>query len=74
MRKHDSPTTLKFKDEHISWRDEDGNTILHYAAWTGNVYLARAIFDSAKAKTLIGVANNKGATALAFAIISTQVR
>ncbi len=73
MRKHErQPPPMKFSDEHINWRDEDGNTILHYAAWTGNIYLARNLFDSAKGKTLIGIANNKGATAFALAIIATQ--
>ena len=54
-------------------RDDDGNTILHYAAWTGNIYLARSIFDSAKAKKLISVANKNGAIPLALAIIASQV-
>ena len=73
MRKHDVPQTIKFKDEHINWRDEDGNTILHYAAWTGNIYLARSLFDSVKGKKLINVINKKGASPLALAIIASQV-
>ena len=72
MKKHQTPPPpFKFTEEQINWRDEDGNTILHYAAWTGNIYLARNIFDNAK--SLIEVANKKGATAIAMAIIATQV-
>ena len=75
MRKHEvpPPSPIKFKDEHINWRDEDGNTILHYAAWTGNTYLARNLFDSVKGKKLINVVNKKGASPLALAIIASQV-
>ena len=75
MKKHTNPplTPLKFKDEHVNWRDEDGNTILHYAAWTGNTYLARNLFDSVKGKKLINVVNKKGASPLALAIIACQV-
>ena len=74
MKKHEvPPPPIKFKEEHINWRDEDGNTILHYAAWTGNIYLARNIFDSVKGKKIINVVNKKGASALALAIIASQV-
>ena len=73
MKKHETPPPpIKLTDEQINWRDEDGNTILHYAAWTGNIYLARTIFEDAK--SLIGVQNKKGATPMAMAIIATQVR
>ena len=57
----------------MNWRDDEGNSILHYAAWTGNIYLARNLFDSAKGKLLINEANSKGATPLAMAIIASQV-
>lgn len=75
MRKYDEPppAAFKIKDEHVDWRDEDGNTLLHYAAWIGNIYLARNIFDSPKARKLVAVSNNKGATPLAMAIIASQV-
>ena len=62
---------FKLTDEQINWTDEVGNTILHYAAWTGNIYLARHIFENAQ--SLIEIANNKGATPIALAIIATQV-
>ena len=75
MKKLENPPVLGyiFKDDHINWRDEDGNSILHYAAWTGNIYLVRNLFDSAKGKKLITVSNNQGATPLAMAIIASQV-
>ena len=77
MKKYngDAPPLLGyiFKDEHIEWRDEDGNTILHYATWTGNVYLTRNLFDSNKGKRLINVQNNRGVTPLAMAIIASKV-
>ena len=79
MKKHEfdgqgyGPPPVKITDEHVQWRDEDGNTILHYATWTGNIYLARDIFASPKGKALIGVSNKKGATPLAMAIIAGQV-
>ena len=76
LKKLDAPPTTpyKFKEEHVNWRDEDDNTLLHYAAWTGNIYLARAMFDSPKARKMVTVANKKGATPLAMAIIASQVR
>ena len=73
MKKHETPMLIMFTEEQVKWRDDDGNTILHYAAWTGNIYLARSIFDSAKAKKLISVANKNGAIPLALAIIASQV-
>ena len=75
MKKLENPPVLGyiFKDDHINWRDEDGNSILHYASWTGNIYLVRNLFDSAKGKKLITVSNNQGATPLAMAIIASQV-
>ena len=71
--KNGMDTPIKFKEDHVSWRDEDGNTLLHYAAWTGNIYLMRQIFDSSKTRKLAEIANKKGATALALAIINSQV-
>ena len=62
---------FKLTDEQINWKDEVGNTILHYAAWTGNIYLARHIFENAQ--SLIEVVNDKGATPIALAIIATLV-
>ena len=75
MKKLENPPVLGyiFKDEHVDWRDEDGNSILHYASWTGNIYLVRNLFDSAKGKKLITVSNNQGATPLAMAILASQV-
>jgi len=64
---------IKFKEEQISWRDEDGNTLLHLAAWRGEVHAARCIFNSIKARKLTSVQNQKGASPLAMAIISGQV-
>ena len=71
----DPPPTIKFKEDHVNWRDEDGegNTLLHLAAWQGNVHLAKSIFNSIKARKLVNVVNKKGASPLAMAIISGQV-
>ena len=70
------PPTIKFKDEHVAWRDDEGegNTLLHIAAWRGDVQAERCIFNSVKARKMTSVKNNKGATPLALAIISGQVR
>ena len=70
------PPTIKFKDEHVAWRDDEGegNTLLHIAAWRGDVQAARCIFNSVKARKMTSVKNKKGATPLALAIISGQVR
>lgn len=72
MKKHEGPVQLKLTEDHFNWRDEDGNSIFHYAAWTGNIYLARALFESARGRNLIETANNKGATPVAMAIIACQ--
>ena len=70
------PPTIKFKDEHVAWRDDEGqgNTLLHIAAWRGDVQAARCIFNSVKARKITSVKNKKGATPLALAIISGQVQ
>ncbi len=75
LRKLDSmpANPPKFKEEHVNWRDEDGNSLLHYATWTGNTYLARAMFDSPKMRKLVSSVNNKGGTPLAMAILASQV-
>ena len=64
---------MKFKEEQISWRDEEGNSLLHIAAWRGEIHAARCIFNSIKARKLTSVQNRKGASPLAMAIISGQV-
>ena len=43
------------------------------AAWNGDTKLARAIFDSVKARKLTVVQNDAGATPLAMAMIAGQV-
>ena len=30
----------------LAWRDEDGSTLLHYAAWKGLVEVAEALLDA----------------------------
>lgn len=72
MKKHEGPVQLKLGEDHFNWRDEDGNSIFHYAAWTGNIYLARCLFETARGRNLIETPNNKGATPLAMAIIANQ--
>ena len=57
----------------MGWTDEDGNSLLHLAAWHGDVHLARSFFDSVKGRKLVTVANKKGSTPLAMAIIAGQV-
>ena len=64
---------MKFKEDQISWKDEEGNTLLHLAAWRGEVNTARCIFNSIKARKLTSVQNKKGVSPLAMAIISGQV-
>ena len=64
---------MKFKEDQISWKDEEGNTLLHLAAWRGEVNSARCIFNSIKARKLTSVQNKKGVSPLAMAIISGQV-
>lgn len=64
---------MKFKEDQISWKDEEGNTLLHIAAWRGEVNSARCIFNSIKARKLTSVQNNKGVSPLGMAIISGQV-
>ena len=67
------PTPIKLKEDQISWRDDQGNSMLHLAAWNGDLKLARAVFDSIKGRKLAQVQNEKGATPLAMAIIAGQV-
>ena len=69
------PPVIKFKEEQVSWRDEDneGNTLLHIASWRGDITAARCIFNSIKSRKLTSIQNKKGATPLAMAIISGQV-
>ena len=64
---------IKFKEDQISWRDEEGNSLLHIAAWHGEIHAARCIFNSIKARKMTSVQNKKGASPLALAIISGQV-
>ena len=71
-RKGELPV-IKFKEDQISWRDEDGNTLLHIAAWRGEIHAARCIFNSIKARKMTSVQNKNGASPLALAIISGQV-
>ena len=67
------PPTIKFKDDHVAWRDDEDNTLLHIAAWRGENQAARCIFNSIKARKMTSLQNKKGATPLAMAIISGQV-
>ena len=64
---------IKFKEDQIAWKDEEGNSLLHLAAWRGEIPASRCIFNSIKARKLTSVQNKKGATPLALAIISGQV-
>ena len=64
---------VKITDALVAWRDEEGNTLLHLAAWKGRIHLSRAFFDSVKGRKLVTVQNRKGAVPLAMAIINGQV-
>ena len=64
----------KPKDEVVQWRDAHENSLLHLAAWRGDLRLCRALFDSVKGRKLVAVQNDQGATPLALAIINAQVR
>lgn len=67
------PTPIKLKEDEIGWRDDQGNSMLHLAAWAGDLKLARVVLDSIKGRKLAQVQNEKGATPLAMAIIAGQV-
>ena len=61
----------RFREEHLNWRDENENSILHLIAWRGDVTSARVIFDQVKArKTLIPSRNKQRATPLTMAVVS----
>ena len=64
---------VKIKEDLIAWRDEQENSMLHLAAWNGELKLARAVFDSIKGRKLTTTQNKLGATPLALAIIAGQV-
>lgn len=65
---------LKIKEDLIAWRDVQGNSMIHVAAWNGDLALVRAVCDSIKARKLVALANLRGATPLALAIISGQAK
>ena len=64
---------VKITDALVSWRDDDGNSLLHLSAWKGRIQISRAFFDSVKGRKLVTVQNRKGAVPLAMAILNGQV-
>ena len=69
-----SPPFQELRDKHISWSDEDGNTLLHLAAWHGDLNLVRSFFENIRGRKLVTATNKRNATPLALAIINGQVR
>ena len=68
-----SAPALKITEALVSWRDDDGNSLLHLSAWKGRIQTSRVFFDSVKGRKLVTVQNRKGAVPLAMAIINGQV-
>ena len=50
-------------EQYKAWRDDDGNTLLHLAAWEGNLEAVKFLFP----KVDINAKNNNGNTPLHFA-------
>ena len=68
-----SAPALKITEALVSWRDDDGNSLLHLSAWKGRIQISRVFFDSVKGRKLVTAQNRKGAVPLAMAIINGQV-
>ena len=69
-----SPPFQELREKHLGWLDEaDSNTLLHLAAWHGDLNLVRSFFESVRGRKLVTATNKKNATPLALALINGQV-
>ncbi len=69
------PAPVRLKEDLASWRDGDGNGLLHLAAWRGDLRMLRAALESGvKGRRMTAAQNDDGATPMAMAIIAGQVR
>ncbi|XP_040571104.1 uncharacterized protein [Lepeophtheirus salmonis] len=73
-KRKDDYQKIKMKEKYTNWRDDNQNSLLHLAAWNGNLELCRWFFDSPRGRKLCSVQNDNGATPLALAIINGQIQ
>ena len=68
-----APPYQELREKHMGWVDEDGNSLLHLAAWHGDLNLTRSFFENIRGRKMVNAANKRNATPLALAIINGQV-